>query len=152
MVGGDAFACRLCFLFQRRKKETCRKIDWGCFPTHFLASMVLLIWITFHSCHLLISLLHVLLFKYHPLLWCKADVGGTTPFVLACFCFMILPFFVIISNVWFHFSHVFVLFRPLSIISGSQFNAYYFRTHITSCIICSYVSLAVALCGILGRI
>lgn len=44
------------FFFKGEKKKLVEKLTWGCFPTHFLASMVLLIWITFHSCHLFILL------------------------------------------------------------------------------------------------
>lgn len=43
------------FFYKGEKRETSWKIDvGGVFPTHFLVSMVLLIWVTFHTCQLLI--------------------------------------------------------------------------------------------------
>lgn len=43
------------FFYKGEKKETSWRIDRvGVFPTHFLVSMVLLIWVTFHTCPRLI--------------------------------------------------------------------------------------------------
>lgn len=43
------------FFTREKKKRHLGKIDiGGVFPTHFLVSMVLLIWVTFHTCQLLI--------------------------------------------------------------------------------------------------
>lgn len=51
------------FFFKGEKKKPVEKLTWGdVFPTHFLASMVLLIWITFHSYHCLILLLNLFRF------------------------------------------------------------------------------------------
>lgn len=70
------------FFFKGEKKKLVEKLTGGCFPTHFLASMVLLIWITFHLSHLLISLFNFLCFEYHPCFDLKQVTGYKLLFVL----------------------------------------------------------------------
>lgn len=74
--------CVFLFFFSKEKKNLLRY--WlGLFPTHVLASMVLLIWITFHSCHLVILFVQRFVLQISSLLWSNAD-DAAQPFFFFC--------------------------------------------------------------------
>lgn len=132
------------FFFRRRdkKKETCWKIDWGCFPRHIFSSQhgaVDLDYIPFISSLDFSFLINVLLSRHHPCFDAK-QMSGCSPFFL---------FFVLARFCCHNQSHLFSFFHVLS---WPQYKSYLglnlvllFTTHITSCIICCWQLLCVGL-------